>query len=184
MFSKVLFFTTASVLASCSPPPPEITSSRDPKTEELSSESPSSSEKFRNMDSSREYFRYTFSDCKGEEQRHVDIFNKMKKENFLDIEIEDGEVSMSRPEKKAELNVNLKGKWNHTNNLLTDLSGQFGIGTSEDWSQASGFLYISDEVITGRIDGAKIEFSGLNKILQENVKMVCTASLFIEKKRD
>ena len=36
---------------------------------------------------------------------------------------------------------------------ITDISGKFGIAHTEDWSLAEGFLEISEETVTGSIDG-------------------------------
>ncbi len=182
MFLKTLFLLTTAILVSCSPPPLKITPVEE--TEMLSSESRYSDEKFKNMKSSREYFYVKTENCTGEIEEHVNYYNQWKKDAFMDIEIEDGEIRISRPRKTASLNVGLKGQWDHTNSQLTDISGQFGIATEEDWSRASGFLYISDEHIMGSIHGGHIRYDRFSPPLDTNVDISCSVSIIIEKKKD
>lgn len=176
MFSRILFFLTA-VIVSCSPPSPKITPDED--KDKLSSEDKSHNEILTNLESSREYFQYKLTNCSGEQ---ADLFNNREKNGFLDISVDDGEVHISRPGMDQSLNVGLTGDWDHSNGQLKDISGQFGISTAEDWSLASGFLFISNEEVSANISGVEIEYLGSNE--RGNIEISCSVSLVIEKKKN
>ena len=177
MFLKAFFFLTTAILLSCSPPPPKITPAEEEG--ELSSEDQSSNEKLTSWESSREYFRYQLTNCTGEQS---DLFNNRNKNGFLDISIDDGEALIVRPGMDPSLNVSLKGSWDHSNGQLTDISGQFGISQTEDWSLASGSLRISSQEVVAHISGVQIKYVGSNK--RGNIDISCSLSLTIEKKTD
>ena len=175
MFLKALFVTTA-ILVSCSAPPPENTPSED--EEKLSSEKENpSNEKITNWDSSREYFHYILTDCTGEQH---ELYDQKRINGFIDISIEDGEVHISRPQHPSS-NVGLEGEWNPSNGQLTNISGHFGVGRTEDWDLASGFLYISNDEIVGNINGIQLRYVGSN--VRGKIDVACSLSLTIEKKK-
>ncbi|MDE0152191.1 MAG: hypothetical protein OXK80_06860 [Bdellovibrionales bacterium] len=176
MFSKVLFFLTA-ILVSCSPPSPKITPDED--KDKLSSEEESENEILTNLESSREFFRYKLTNCIGEQS---DLFNNREKNGFLDISVDDGEVHISRPGMDPSLNVGLTGDWDHSNGQLKDISGQFGISQLENWSRASGSLFISNEEVSANISGLKISYAGSNN--RGNIEINCSVSLVIGRKKD
>jgi len=172
MLSKILLFLTA-VLVSCSPPPAE-------EDDELPSEAPSSSERFKNRESSREYFHYQLTDCVGVQS---DLFNNVSSDgSFLDISMDDGKALIVRNGMDPSMNATLTGNWDHSNGQLTDLSGYFGISTTEDWSLAEGLLHISSEEVTANISGVQIEYVGSNK--RGNIDISCSLSLTIGTKKD
>lgn len=164
MFSKAFFFLIL-VLASCTPP--------DESSQELSSEA------LNNREPSREYFQYQLTSCTGQK---AECMNNTTVNSFIDIAVKDGKVEISRPLMDSSINAKLKGKWDSSNSQITGISGKFGIAHTEDWSLAEGFLYISEETVTGSIDGISIEYNeGANPKCGSGINISCTVSLSIGK---